>query len=232
MQAPRSVFNLNWTLVFSLAVKFSLLLVGIAIIGINSSRTELSSCSSSNIPFPIFSSPWPSLEAYTDYRDLYLKCLVNPFLSGSGAYHLPIVYNYPPLFLYMLSVLALDTLAWFPAISLVLFDALTLIPVYLIVRDFLFPGNARAAFAISLVWILNPINLFYNDLMWLNPGPTTFFLMVGLYFFLKQKWASSSISLAIATGFKQTAVLIFPVLLVIMWKAYGFTKKSLAFVFF
>ena len=129
-----------------------------------------------------------------------------------------------------MSVFALDTAAWSPAIALVLFDALTVIPVYLIARDYLFSGNSKAAFAVAMIWVLNPINLFYNDLMWLNPGPTTFFLMFGIYLFLRQKWALSSIALAVSTGFKQTAVILFPILIVMMWKTIGFTKKTIAFV--
>ena len=230
MQGMRNFFSLKWTVVFSLAAKFALFLVGVAIVGIASTRTELSACGSSSIAFPVYTTPLGNLEAYTDYRDLYLKCLVNPFLSGSGAYNLPIVYNYPPLFLYTLAAFALDTAAWSPAIALVLFDALTVIPVYLIARDYLFSGNSKTAFVIAMIWIFNPINLFYNDLMWLNPGPTTFFLMLGIYLFLKQKWAFSSIALAVSTGFKQTAVILFPILLVIMWKTVGFTKKTIAFI--
>jgi len=230
LHGTKNIFSLKWTVVLSLAAKFALFMVGVAIIGIASTRTELSACGSSSVGFPIYAPPLGNLEAYSDYRDLYLKCLVNPFISGSGAYNLPIVYNYPPLFLYTLSVFALDTAAWSPAIALVLFDALTVIPVYLIARDFLFSGNNKAAFAVSMIWVFNPINLFYNDLMWLNPGPTTFFLMLGIYLFLKQKWALSSIALAVSTGFKQTAVILFPILVVMMWKTIGFTKKTIAFI--
>lgn len=230
LDSERKLFSLRSSLAVSLAVKFSLFLVGVAIVGLFSTRGELSSCSGSSSGFPFFVSPWQYLEAYTDYRDLYLKCLVNPFLSGSGAYNLPIVYNYPPLFLYTLSVFALEPLAWFPAIPLVLFDALTVIPIYLIAKEFLFSGNSKYAFAISLLWMFSSLNLFYNDLLWLNPGPTTFFLMLGIYFFLKQKWFYSSIVLAISTGFKQTAVIIVPILIVIMLKTVGLTRKTIAFV--
>ena len=230
MYSERKLFGLRSSIFLSLAAKFAFFLVGVAIIGLTSTRTELASCSGTSAGFPFFTSPWQYLEAYTDYRDLYLKCLVNPFLSGSGAYSLPIVYNYPPLFLYTLSVFALESIAWFPAIPLVLFDALTVIPVYLIAREFVFSGNVRYAFAVSLVWVFNPLNLFYNDFLWLNPGPTTFFLVLGIYFFLKQKWFYSSIILAISTGFKQTAVIIFPLLIMIMLKTAGFTRKTIAFV--
>jgi hypothetical protein len=231
MQSERLWFSLRSALSLSLLVKFALFFLGVAIIGLTSTRADLSSCSGGS-SFPFFSSPYPDLEAYTDYRDLYLKCLVNPFLQGSPTYNLPIVYNYPPLFLYTLAVFALANFAWSPAIPLVLFDALTVVPLYLIAKEFFFSGNSKAAFAVSLIWIVNPINLFYNDLIWLNPGPTTFFLVLGVYFFLEQKWLFSSLALAISTGFKQTAVVVFPILLVIMLKTVGLTKKTLAYVIF
>ena len=88
---------------------------------------------------------------------------MTPFLNGAHAYNLPIVYNYPPLFLYTLSIFAhLLNYIWSPAIPLVAFDALTALPVYLIAKEFLFKGKAKLAFVITLIWIANPINLFYN----------------------------------------------------------------------
>lgn len=230
MISERGLFSLRFSLTVSLAAKFAIFLIGVAIVGLTSTRGDLSSCSGSSTGFPFFVSPWQYLEAYTDYRDLYLKCLVNPFISGSGAYNLPIVYNYPPLFLYTLSAFALGSIAWLAAIPLVLFDALTVVPLYLISKEFLSSGNSKFAFATSLIWIFNPINLFYDDLLWLNPGPTSFFLALGIYFLLKQKWMYSSIVLAISTGFKQTALILFPLFLVIMWKTIGFTRKTIAFI--
>ena len=72
--------------------------------GVLATRTQLTVCGSNTPGNPsIYSAPYGDVEAYTDYRDLYLRCLVNPFLSGKSAYNLPIVYNYPPLFLYLIS---------------------------------------------------------------------------------------------------------------------------------
>ena len=226
----RKIYGLTSTTIFSLIAKFAVFAVGLGIMGILSTRTQLPACgSSSPLHVSVYNPPFGNIEAYTDYRDLYLRCLVNPFLSGKSAYNLPIVYNYPPLFLYTLAVFALENLVWFPGIPLVLFDALTVIPIYLIAKEFLFSGNEKLAFAVSLVWIFNPINMFYNDLMWLNPGPTTFFLALSIYLLLKQKLAYSAISLAIATGFKQTAVLVAPIFLIWMIKSMGFSKKILAY---
>ena len=173
---------------------------------------------------------WPHIEAYTDYRDLYLKDLVAPFLKGQDAYKLgTIVYNYPPLFLYLLSFFAEVNLAWFAAVPLVAFDILTVIPVYLISKRFLFQDSVKIAFAVSLIWAVNPINLFYNDLMWLNPGPTTFFLLMAVYFFLKKDWYFSAFMLAISTGFKQISVLVLPIFLVLIWKSTSHAKISSPF---
>ncbi|MCL5067338.1 MAG: hypothetical protein M1368_03165, partial [Thaumarchaeota archaeon] len=203
--------------------------VGVAIMGALSTITQLTACGVSGSNPAVYVAPFGDVEAYTDYRDLYLRCLVTPFLSGKGAYNLPIVYNYPPLFLYTLSVFGKVNLIWFPALPLVLFDALTVIPIYLIAKDFLFKGNEKKAFAIALVWIFNPINLFYSDLMWLNPGPTTFFLLLAIMYFLRKNWLVSAAALAISTGFKQISVLVFPVLLIALWKTVGISKKLLIY---
>jgi hypothetical protein len=224
------LFGLRSSIFFSLVAKLSFFAIGIVIMGVSASRSVLPSCQSTTSPsLGVYSAPYGSLEAYTDYRDLYMRCLVTPFLDGRPAYNLPIVYNYPPLFLYTLSVFGLVKLVWFPAIPLVVFDALTVIPIYLIGKQFLFSGSDKKAFAISLIWIFNPLNLLYNDLMWLNPGPTTFFMMMSILLFLRKNWLFSSIFLAISTGFKQTAVLIFPVLLIALWRMKGFSKSLFGF---
>ncbi|MGI0086037.1 MAG: hypothetical protein ACREBQ_13240, partial [Nitrososphaerales archaeon] len=204
---------LFYTFIFKILI-FS---VGVLLIGVFATRTGLVSGSGGN--YGMFGlDQWPHVEAYTDFRDLYMKDLVAPFLQGHGAYQLgTIVYNYPPLFLYLLSVFAEVNVAWLPAVPLVAFDILTVIPVYLISKRFLFQDSAKVAFAVSLIWAVNPINLFYNDLMWLNPGPTTFFLLMAVYYFLKKDWYFSAFMLALSTGFKQISVLALPILLVLMW---------------
>lgn len=227
-------FGLTRATVLTALIKGSIFLIGISIVGLLEPRTVVASCSSISSPPPVFQfSLWPHIEAYTDYRDLYLRCLVAPFLNGTGPLHLrdpyhlnTIVYNYPPLFLYLIAGFA--TL-WnnfsLPAVPLVLFDVLTVIPLYLIAKDFVFTRNAKMAFAVSLIWAANPINLFYNDLMWLNTAPTTFFLVLALYFFLKKNWIYSSLALAVSTGLKQISVVLFPVFLVFIASATGFSKK-------
>ncbi len=228
MSGGSRFYSLKSSLPISLAVKFSIFLISVGIMGLLSTRSQLTACGASSPGnIQIYSAPYGDVEAYTDYRDLYLRCLVNPFLAGKSAYHLPIVYNYPPLFLYLISVFALLNYVWASGIPLVLFDALTVVPLYLIAKNYLFKGNAKLAFAVSLIWIFNPINLFYNDLMWLNPAPTTFFVMLSIYFLLKKDWTLSSIFLAVATGLKQTAVLLFPIFLIWMLRTPGLPRTKI-----
>ncbi|HKW05089.1 MAG TPA: hypothetical protein VJN71_07320, partial [Nitrososphaerales archaeon] len=210
-------YGLGRALIYTLVFKAAIFAIGVLLIGVLATRTGLASNSSSG--YQVFGlDQWPHVEAYTDFRDLYMKDLVAPFLQGHDAYQLgTIVYNYPPLFLYLLSFFAQVNIVWFPAIPLVAFDILTTIPVYLIAKQFLFKGNSKMAFAVAIIWAVNPINLFYNDLMWLNPGPTTFFLMTGIYYFLKRDWYFSAFMLAVSTGFKQITVLAVPVLLILLW---------------
>ncbi len=152
MQKAGRIFGLDSSVAISLIVKFSIFLIGVAIMGVLSTRQELTACGTSSPgSVQIYSAPFGDVEAYTDYRDLYLRCLVNPFLGGKSAYNLPIVYNYPPLFLYLISGFALLNLVWTSAIPMVLFDALTVIPLYLIAKNYLFKGNEKLAFAVSLI---------------------------------------------------------------------------------
>jgi hypothetical protein len=228
-------FGLTQATILTAVLKGSIFLIGIAIMGVLEPRTLIPVCGSGQAPnVQIYQFPlWPHIEAYTDYRDLYLPCLISPFLSGHGPYHLnTIVYNYPPLFLYLISAFALiANTVWLPAFPLVLLDILTVIPLYLIAKEFVFRGNSKLAFVVALFWAANPINLFYNDLMWLNTAPTTFFLIAALYLFLKQRWVYSALALAISTGFKQISVIIFPILLIFLWKATGFSRKLAVYTF-
>jgi hypothetical protein len=233
-------FGLARATILSALIKGVIFLVGVFIVGFLTTRTSLPSCgSSTSLPLPpVFQFPlWPHIEAYTDYRDLYLRCLVAPFLSGTGPLHLrdlyhlnTIVYNYPPLFLYLIGgFAALSNNFSLPAVPLVLFDILTVMPLYLIAKEFVFAGNEKMAFAVSIIWVANPINLFYNDLMWLNTAPTTFFLVLAVYLFLKKNWLFSALSLAVSTGLKQISVVLFPVFLIFLVSTTGFSKKLILY---
>jgi 4-amino-4-deoxy-L-arabinose transferase-like glycosyltransferase len=124
-------------------------------------------------------------------------------------------FPYPPLFLYALTAFSYLGTSWGPAVPLVLADALTVVPVYLIARRFL---SERAAFIASLVFVVAPLNLLYADYVWLNPPLTTLFLMVSLYFLLEGRYDLSAVALAVSIGFKQTALIAAPLMLVFLWR--------------
>jgi len=76
---------------------------------------------------------------------------------------------------------------------------------------------------------LAPINLFYNDYLWLNPPLVTFFALLATYFLLTKRYGLSALALGVSFGFKQTGLLLFPASLLLVYKKTGL-KKALKFV--
>jgi 4-amino-4-deoxy-L-arabinose transferase-like glycosyltransferase len=126
-------------------------------------------------------------ETWSDYAYAYFPSVL-AFKSGFLPY-VNFYYPYPPLFLYALTLFSCPGVSWGSAVPLVLADALTAIPVYLIARRFM---SERASFLTSLVFVLAPLNLLYADYVWLNPPLTTLFLMSSLYCFLEARYNLSS----------------------------------------
>jgi 4-amino-4-deoxy-L-arabinose transferase-like glycosyltransferase len=155
----------------------------------------------------------PNAENWKDYAYAYVPS-VQAFKGG----YLPYVdfyFAYPPLFLYALTAFSYLGPSWAASLPSVIAEALTAIPVFLIARRFV---SERVAFLAGLVFILAPMNLYYADYLWLNPPLTTLFLLVSVYFLLEQRYDLSAVTLALSIGFKQTALLAVPVLLLFMWK--------------
>ena len=96
------------------------------------------------------------------------------------------------------------------ALPLVVSDALTVVPIYLIGKRF---SSEHKAFLASLLFALAPINLFYVDYIWLNPPLTTLFLLVSVYYLLEGRYDMSAITTAVSIGFKQTSLLTLPIML-------------------
>lgn len=155
----------------------------------------------------------PNAENWQDYAYAYLPS-VQAFKGG----YLPYVdfyFAYPPLFLYALTAFSYLGPSWAPALPSIIAEALTAVPVYLIARRFV---SDRGAFLAGLVFVLAPMNLYYADYLWLNPPLTTLFLLVSVYFFLEGRYDLSATTLALSIGFKQTALLALPVLLIFLWR--------------
>lgn len=158
--------------------------------------------------------PLSDLESYQDFRGAYVPA-ISSFTAGLMPYQ-QLPFAYPPLFLYLLTPFALFSLPpWTMALPLVFFDAAAVIPVFLIASKLMKPRKAVIA---SIAFAVAPINLYYNDFLWLNTPPMMFFILLAVYAFLLEKHGSAFICLAIATLFKQTALALFPVFAVALLK--------------
>ena len=155
----------------------------------------------------------PISEAWKDYAYAYVPT-VQAFKEGYLPYR-DFFHAYPPLFLYALTLFSFLPYFWSMALPLVISDALTVVPVYLIGKRLL---SERYAFIASLLFALAPINLFYVDYVWLNPPMATLFLMVSVYFLLAGRYDFSAFTLAISVGFKQTSLLALPIVLLFLAK--------------
>jgi len=176
----------------------------------------------------------PISEAWRDYAYAYVPT-VQAFRGG----HLPYIdffHAYPPLFLYALTLFSFLPYFWSMALPLIVSDALTVVPVYLIGKRIL---SERGAFVASLLFALAPINVCYVDYVWLNPPLTTFFLMVSVYSLLEGRYDFSAFALAASIGFKQTSLLALPMVLFFVAKKlshkrvlrYFLIVASICFVF-
>ncbi|MBN1328636.1 MAG: DUF2029 domain-containing protein [Candidatus Heimdallarchaeota archaeon] len=117
-------------------------------------------------------------------------------------------YSYPPVFLYFL------VLTWRPgmnnfwmAFPMVFADAACAGVVYLILREAIKKDTSRIIAIIGgFLMALAPINVIYDGIYWLNPGPVTLLTLIAFYFALKNKWWQAFFWLAFATMTKQNAL--------------------------
>jgi len=125
-------------------------------------------------------------------------------VQGEPLYH----YSYPPVFLYFLIAIWRPgmTNLWM-AFPMILADAACAGIVYLILREIIKDEHSRLIAIIGgIMMTLSPINIIYNGVYWLNPGPVTLFTLISFYFVAKRKWRNAFFWLAIATMTKQNAL--------------------------
>jgi hypothetical protein len=93
------------------------------------------------------------------------------------------------------------------AFPMVFTDAACAGVVYLILKNIIKSKHARgiAVFG-GLLMALAPINIIYDGVYWLNPGPVTLLTIVAFYYAIKKKWWQAFFWLAIATMTKQNAL--------------------------
>ncbi|NHJ05281.1 MAG: hypothetical protein EAX90_10680 [Candidatus Heimdallarchaeota archaeon] len=163
---------------------------------------------------------------YTDFNHYYFNW-VNfwykdgwyPFtnwqdtVSGDPWYY----YSYPPIFLYFLVSIWRPGMAdiWI-AVPMILADAACAGLVYLIL-DEIFKGRKAIAFLGGALMILAPVNIIYDGIYWLNPGPVTLLTLISFYYVVKRKWWQVFFWLAIATMTKQNALfLAYPIFMIML----------------
>ncbi|TFG07571.1 hypothetical protein EU522_00615, partial [Candidatus Thorarchaeota archaeon] len=160
------------------------------------------------------------VELYNDYQFFYLSWVPN-LLEGAWPYSAEMFYYlYPPLWIYTVAILGCVP-SWLPGLPLLLFNVAPGIPVYKIVLN-LSEDERRSIYAM-LVYLLNPITLFYGSFMLLNPTPYVFFVACSFCLTLEGKSDLSIVTIAVATLYKQLAVVFFPIL------AIAYIKKEKEF---
>ncbi|MGD9395774.1 MAG: hypothetical protein PVJ05_05050 [Candidatus Thorarchaeota archaeon] len=168
-------------------------------------------------------------ELYNDYQFFYLSWIPRLW-EGAWAYSADLAgYLYPPLWIYTIGLFG-STPSWLPGLVLFSFNAATGALAYKIANKL--TGNSRSRIAMML-YMLNPLTLFYGAFMWLNPTPYVFFTMLSFYLVLEEKDELSIATLAIATLYKQLAVVFFPILAALIIKRksnYQLKNKLLLFL--
>ncbi|MFW9892469.1 MAG: hypothetical protein ACFFFO_09715 [Candidatus Thorarchaeota archaeon] len=154
-------------------------------------------------------------ELYNDYQYFYLSWIPRLW-EGAWAYSADLaVYLYPPLWIYTVGLLG-STPSWFPGLILFTFNAATGVVIYRIMMEL--TGNDMQSRIAMILYMLNPFTIFYGAFMWLNPTPYVFFVTLSFYLALKEKAAYSIATLALATLYKQFAVIFFPIIVILLVK--------------
>ncbi|NHJ38503.1 MAG: DUF2029 domain-containing protein [Asgard group archaeon] len=128
-------------------------------------------------------------------------------------------YSYPPVFMYFL------VLTWRPgmnqlwmAFPMIVADAACAGVVYLILKETIKTETSRIIAVVGgILMAIAPINVIYDGIYWLNPGPVTLLTIIAFYFAIKKKWWQAFFWLAIATMTKQNALFFtYPVFMVML----------------
>ena len=187
------------------------------------------------------------IESYNDashYYEPYLQAFRfenwNPYSGGSYPKDPLNGYAYGPLFIYSIYFISIFVSLFNPGMerellitesikwSHIVFDALTVALLYIVItqlksfqkrRDI----NKHAIGILAGIGLtFMPMNLIYVDSRFLNIPQMTFFTLLALILFLKEKYRISALFLTIAWLSKQMTLFIVPIWFLIIWK-----KKSL-----
>ncbi|MFX1534900.1 MAG: hypothetical protein ACFFDI_11810 [Promethearchaeota archaeon] len=103
------------------------------------------------------------------------------------------------------------------SIPLILTDSLTIIPIYLIIKEL--GKNDRLALYGALLYLFSPLNIFYLGVIWLSTGPVVFLLMWSLYFLVHQNYRAANFCFALTVMTKQISLFfLFPFYVLLLLK--------------
>ncbi|MHA2059463.1 MAG: hypothetical protein ACW976_01620 [Candidatus Ranarchaeia archaeon] len=163
-----------------------------------------------------------TFETFTDYQHFYLVWIDAfwnsnwyPYTRAAEVAVLNI-YAYTPVFLYIIA-----PFWWLPGqplwIPILVGDAAAVIPV--VMAGYELRGKYGGIFAGS-VYTVSVLNIFYEGGIWMNPGISTFFLMMGVYLWgVKQQYTVGNLFFVLAVMTKQLLVLfVFPFYFILLTK--------------
>ncbi|MFX0060815.1 MAG: hypothetical protein ACFFC7_01370 [Candidatus Hermodarchaeota archaeon] len=116
------------------------------------------------------------------------------------------------------------------SIPLILTDTLTIIPLYLIIKEL--GKNDRLALYGALLYLFSPLNIFYLGVIWLSTGPVVFLLMWSLYFLVNRNYRAANFCFALTVMTKQITLfflLPFYVLLLLKFDWKTISKRFIEF---
>ncbi|MHA1115845.1 MAG: hypothetical protein ACTSRR_09905 [Candidatus Heimdallarchaeaceae archaeon] len=188
------------------------------------------------------------IEGYVDASYYYQPYLYafryqnwNPYMGGEGPLN---GYAYGPLFIYGLYFISLFVSVANPSLSNfqvviesvkwthIVFDSLSVIMLFFItinleiIKSKKFSKYFTGVIA-SVVYIFMPFNLLYIDALNLNIPQMTFFVLLGTFFFRKEKYVLSSFAMTLGWLSKQMPLFIVVPWFIILWKKDEDLKKAL-----
>ncbi|MFX0094658.1 MAG: hypothetical protein ACFFBD_23180, partial [Candidatus Hodarchaeota archaeon] len=134
-------------------------------------------------------------------------------------------YFMTPVFLYFLLPFGYPL---FPpqllAIPLILTDSLTIIPLYLTIKEL--GKDDRLALYGSILYLLSPLNIFYLGVVWLSTGPIIFLFVWSIYFLVRKEYQAANLCFALTIMTKQIVLFfMLPFYIIVFlqcgWKAAG-----------
>ncbi len=192
------------------------------------------------------------LEIYSDssyYYEPYLESFRyynwNPYAGGPEALN---GYAYGPMFIYGIYFISLFVSLFYPQLTIpevvsesvkwthLVFDALSVVMVYLIVimyKSFKEKTLTKHSLGVlsATIFLMMPFNLLYVDSAYLNTPQMTFFTLLCLLFFMKEKYKLTGFFLSLAWLSKQMPLFLLIPWFLIIWKKVDLRTSFKNFLF-